>query len=363
MTHPTSLVLVEYLKGELDAQRHQEIQQHLDGCDACKIEVEQLQAMALSLAEWQGPQLSEETVNSIKEAGFKALQSNQTQTRSFKHTLRKALTTAAIVLLTFLFQSLVWNPIKPVIEYNTTLKLLPSMLSIPSADASVGTSLYITVYPNQLVSTPYIEGQYGIEELASRLIEMNLGNQFETALIMGSNPEQPIKFETDALDDLQKDLNIGSIEIGPGLLELEIHDRFVGRILFGAGKPSFPDIPAFGEQPHSITIGSTVHPLTPGVRMLSADGSDVRTLSNLQYPQHLIVGFINESTVAINHAIFSLDGIAANLDLLHDRNTEISLTIIVPESIRMQDTGFQLANAARNAGIDRVLIKRIMPPQ
>ncbi len=354
---------MEYLKGELDAQRHQEIRQHLDGCEDCMSEVEQLQAFALDLAEWKGPELSEEAVDSIKAAGYQAFQESNTSARTMKLTIRKALTAAAIIMLTFLFQSLIWNPFQPVIAYTTTLTMVPSMLSIPTADAATSTTLYLTVHPNQMVSTQHLDGEHQLENLAAKLIEANLGNQFETVLIMGDNPEQPIRFETDSLDDLQKDLEIDSIEIGPGLLALEVHDRFVGRLLFRAGQPPYPGTPEFGMQPHSITIDSTVLALTPGVRIVDGNGADSNVLQNLQNPQRIIMGFINDTLVSINHAIIPLDSTVDIFNSLYKRNANISLTIIIPDSANVQDTGFRLADIAREVGIDRVLIKRLLPPR
>ncbi len=306
MTHPASLELMEYLKGELDAQRHQGIQQHLDGCDACINEVEQLQAFASGLAEWNAPELSEEAVDSIKAGGYKAFQASNAPVRTVRLTIRKVLTAAAIIMLTFLFQSLVWNPFKPVIAYSTTVTLIPSMLSIPTADAATSTSLYLTVHPNQKVSTQHLDGQHRLEDLAGKLIEAGVEYQFESILIMGSDPTRPIMFETDYLDDLQKSLGIDSVEFGPGLISFEVHDRFIGKLLYRAGTPSYPALPEFEMRPRMISIDTADVRLSPGVQIILGTESDIDEFNNYVFAGYVHATLWTFMGSIINRSIFAL---------------------------------------------------------
>ncbi len=362
MTHPTSFDLMEYRRGELDAQRRHEILQHLEECEPCRNEWEKWVALEEDLAEWKAPRLSAAAVDSIKSASYEAFQSSQKPTGTIKLVVRRVLTTAAIIFLTFVFQSLVWNPVKPVIEYRTTLNLLPSMISMPTADAATSTTLYLTVHPNQMVSSQYLDGQHQLAEIGQQLLEAGLGSQFESVMIMGSNPERPVRFETDSLDDLQRDLEINAIEFGPGLMALELHDRFIGKLFFRAGIRPFPNTPGFEIRPHTVTIDSTVYSLSPGTPMEIGNEADEQILLNLRNPQQVILGVNTNDTVSLNHAIIPMNDINETLELLHNNSNGISLIILIQETMNIQQTGFRIANIANRVGIDRVMIKRIMTP-
>lgn len=361
MTHPTSLELMEYRRGELDAQRHQEIQQHLEECESCRSEWEEWKSVEGDLSEWKGPQLPTDAVDSIKSAGYDAFQAGYKPAGTIKLMIRRVLATAAIILLTFLFQSLVWNPVKPVIEYRTTFNLLPSMISIPSADAATSTTLYLTVHPNQMVSTQYLDGQHQLSEIAQKLADVDLGNQFESVMIMGSDPENPIRFETDSLDDLQRSLGINGVEFGPGLMALEMRDKFIGRILIRAGEPSFPDTPEFEIRPHTITIDSTKVTLIPGVQILSGEVSDNYVYKNLMSPDHVTVSINEDTTLTLDRAIISMNMIGTFLTILYAHNDEVSLTILVQDHTPLRDITTRLIRIASQAGIQSITIKKLNP--
>lgn len=355
---------MEYLKGELDAQRHQEIQQHLEGCDACMNEFEELQAFKSNLAEWKGPRLSEEAVDSIKSAGYEAFQSGNAPPQTVRIWIRRILSAAAIVMLTFLSQTLIWNPFQPVIAYSTTLTMVPSMLTMPTADAATSTTLYLSVLPTQLVSTPHLEGPYHLENVAAALIEAGLGSRFEKVFIMGSDPERPVRYETDSLGDLQRDLNIDSVELGPGLMELQVHNKFIGKLLLRPAEPDYIEPAFMGSGPRTIILeDSTEVTLRPGVRVIDGDEDDAEALQYLRDPWHIVMGFIDKTTVSTNHAIMSLDDADGFIGSMYERIPDIYITILVPDSLRIQETGFQLVRFARDRGIAGVVVKRVIPPR
>ncbi|MFC1529237.1 anti-sigma factor family protein [Gemmatimonadota bacterium] len=363
MIHPDSMEWAEYLKGDLDTQRHQELQQHLEGCDACMSELAELREFHADLAEWKGPRLSLEAVESIKSAGYKAFQSSNASDRPAGRFVRRILTTAAIIMLTYLFQVLIWNPAQPVIAYTTTLTMVPANPDMSTSEAAASTTLYLTVHPTQLVSTPHLEGHYRLKNVAPALIEAGLGDRFENVFIMGSDPEQPVRYETDSLDDLQKALDIDSVEVGAGLMELQVHNRFIGQLLLRPAEPEYIEPPFMGMGPQRIILpDSTVAIARPGVSMVDGDQDDAEALEYLREPWHIVMGFINSTTISVNHAVMSLDDADGFIGSMHERIPELYFTILVPDSLRIQDTAFRLVRSVRERGIPGVSIKRVITP-
>jgi hypothetical protein len=342
----------------LDAQRHHEIQQHVEECRSCRIELEKWESFEACLSEWEGPQISSDAIDSIKEASYEAFQSGDLKTIRFRPFIRRALATAAIILLTILFQSLIWNPFKPVIEYRTTLNLLPSMISLPIADAATSTTLFLTVHPNQMVSTQHLSGQYRLENIPEKLTEANLADRFNSVMIMGSDPENPVRLETDSLDDLQTSLGIDSVEIGPGLMALEIHDRFIGKLLYRAGTPSYPDLEM---RPRTIQVDSTEVALRPGARMISGGISDYHSFHDLMSPSHATISVNEDTTLTLDRAIISVDMIDVFLRRLHAINDEVTLTILVQDKGSLNNIALELTRIAYQAGIQWVTITTVNP--
>ena len=66
--HQVGAVLQEYLDGDIDAERAQRIEEHLDECRRCGLEAETYERIKSTLAT-QRPEVPEESVQRLREFG------------------------------------------------------------------------------------------------------------------------------------------------------------------------------------------------------------------------------------------------------------------------------------------------------
>lgn len=235
MKHPTSAELLDHRKEELPPEHAVEIEEHLQVCDSCREEWKALEAMETHLAAWKDEEipntLVEDTMRVVDlEETAQSLNRSGSSSRTWRLWSRRAALAAGAIAATLLFQTIVWNPLGGPITFRAIFDLTPTAFALPADQAVPDTVLVLTAHPDETFSTPLLTGQYELDDLVRELTGRIEKGTFTRILLLGTDAENPVTVCMKDLQPLLDELGIESINVGEGVVSLEVTEEIVARV-------------------------------------------------------------------------------------------------------------------------------------
>ncbi len=235
MKHPTSAELLDHRKEELPPEHAVEIEEHLQVCDSCREEWKALEAMETHLAAWKDEEipntLVEDTMRVVDlEETAQSLNRSGSSSRTWRLWSRRAALVAGAIAATLLFQTIVWDPLGEPITFRAIFDLTPTAFALPADQAVPDTVLVLTAHPDETFSTPLLTGQYELDDLVRELTERIEKGTFTRILLLGTDAENPVTVCMKDLQPLLDELGIESINVGEGVVSLEVTEGITARV-------------------------------------------------------------------------------------------------------------------------------------
>ena len=235
MKHPTSAELLDHRKEELPPEHAVEIEEHLQVCDSCREEWKALEAMETHLAAWKDEEipntLVEDTMRVVDlEETAQSLNRSGSSSRTWRLWSRRAALVAGAIAATLLFQTIVWDPLGEPITFRAIFDLTPTAFALPADQAVPDTVLVLTAHPDETFSTPLLTGQYELDDLVRELTERIEKGTFTRILLLGTDAENPVTVCMKDLQPLLDELGIESINVGEGVVSLEVAEEITARV-------------------------------------------------------------------------------------------------------------------------------------
>lgn len=412
MSHPDSSELLDYRKGELPDERAREIEEHLEQCGECRAEWEALGRLERHLSAWGDEAATEsfieDTLELMEHEGVLETDLPGSGKRKVRSTpvlwFRRSVLAAGAIAATLLFQTLVWNPFSGPVTFHTFLSLAPTASAMPAGQAVPDTVLVLTLHPDKTLSTTLLTGQYEVDELIEELTARVEKGRFKTVLLLGTDPGEPVTFQTDKLQPLLDELEISELKVGEGVAAYTAVD--VGEIREVVTRVAVP-VETFEVQPriHYVYVSRpdssyrlvtsdsmrvaviyqdslrvrnymVAHPIEvqitprvenrrvrlrtpPMVAVYIRDTHAEAMLDSLLSPKQAVLTVGEGGMVLMNTAAVPIENIEESLKHLIERNPDISIVILVREDRGEDDPGYRLVEIANRLGITSITVKKV----
>jgi biopolymer transport protein ExbD len=413
MSHPDASDLLDYSRGELPAERSAEIEEHLNRCEECRQEYEALGKLERHLEAWGDEQATdsfvEQTLERMEAEGVPetpGLISSRGHIPGSNNHLwfRRSALAAGAIAATLLFQTLIWNPFSGPITFQTFLSLAPTASAMPAGQAVPDTVLVLTIHPDKKFSTTLLSGQYELDELIEELTARIEKGSYRTILLVGTDPDEPVTFQTDKLQPLLDKLEISTLKVGEGVAAIQISEirdlitRVVVPVETVEVEPtvrylyvSRPDSLIRHAIADSIRVAVSrrdstriwtdvvVRPIEvqitprvegrriqlrtrPMVEVRIRDPLAEAMLDSLRSPKQAVLTVGEGGIILMNTAAVPFDEVEESLKRLLEQNADIAILILVLEERGENDPGYRIVEIANRLGITNIAIKKVKKP-
>ncbi len=389
--------MLEHFRGEISSERAREIEGHLEVCDKCTHEVESMEAVGDWLAKWEDRPASEKELDGVRgmlgvlrTTGIEQHTTvNGQSTGRFKPWIRRAAMVAAVMLVTLLFQTFVWNPIKSSVNLNAVFNFSTEAYAMPAGEAVPDTVLVITAHPDETFSVPVLEGRYELDELVERLSEIIPKGRYKEILLTGTDPDNPVTVDLGDLELLQKalgidDIHVGSAVIGRAALQFNrwllplgaqkwiipgkegewlFKDTGEGRWALGLDNPMWSVL--YWQKLKTDTLQSRSFENLSNIALLQSGlwfNRDRMLMEALTESDDVTATVNEEGDVVLSRAVVPLGEVEEALVKLKERYPDLSVTILIEEGTDPNETEKRLERIARRLGIT-IKFKKIDPDQ
>jgi hypothetical protein len=216
MKHPNNSELLEYSRKLPEPEQQEIIEAHLESCETCRREVDELRALGGRLGEWDDVDLPEDYVQAqirLLDSRLQGVGAPRWRlTGRFRilspASIRGAIIAATAVLSTIAVQGLFLSPLSMQREIRTVFEMAPLPLSYPAAGAIPDTMIVLNVHADGSYSTSIFEGVYSFEALKAQLAREVHRGEYWTLAVNATELRNPFNLRLKDLAFFKRKLGI-----------------------------------------------------------------------------------------------------------------------------------------------------------